>query len=74
MTDNFWGWIGVLGTLTIVALYLAFHFSKQRWPRVIAVTTGGAIVSILIGETSAVAPILITGVILAVGSAAAPRE
>lgn len=73
MTNNFWVWIGVLGTVTIVALCLAFHFSKQRWPRVIAVAAGGAMVSILIGETSAVAPLLITGVIMAVCSATAPR-
>lgn len=70
MTDNLWVWVGALGIVGIVALYLAFHFSKQRWPRALAVTVAGAIVSLLIGDASATIPILLTGVILTVCSAA----
>lgn len=70
MTENLWVWVGALGIVGIVALYLAFRFSKQRWPRALAVTVAGAIVSLLIGDASATIPILLTGVILAVCSAA----
>jgi hypothetical protein len=74
MTDELWIWVGVLGLLGIVAVCLAIHFRTQRWPRVIAVTAGGAIVSILVGEPGAVDSILLTGLILTVGSAAGNRQ
>ena len=74
MTDELWVWGGALGLLGIVAACLAFHFRKQRWPRVIAVTAGGAILAILTREPGAVGPILLTGFILTICSAAANRQ
>ena len=74
MNDEAWAGIGALGLVGLLALYLAFHFPKQRWPRVIAVTAGGALVSILLGETSAIGPILLTGLVLTMCSVAATSK
>lgn len=74
MTDELWAWVGMLGAAGVVSLMLAFRLPKQRWPRVMAVTAGGTIASILCGETSAIGPILLTGLILAICSLTAARE
>ena len=70
MTDE----LGALGLFGIVALCLALRFRRQPWPRMLAVTAAGAILSILLGEPSARDPILLTGIILAIGSIGAKRE
>lgn len=67
-------WVLSLALTGIIALYLIFRFPSQRWPRAIAVTAGGAIVSLFFGETSALWPILLTGGILTVVSAAAQSK
>ncbi|WP_379677235.1 hypothetical protein [Massilia consociata] len=67
-------WVLLLALAGVVALCLAVRFRDQRWPRVIAATAVGAIVSLYIGDAGATRSILLAGVILAVGSAAARRR
>lgn len=74
MTSMVWVWASVLGSLGVIALYLAFRLPMQRWPRVIAVAAGAAFVSVLMGETGAATAILITGMIMGIASAAATRK
>jgi cytochrome bd-type quinol oxidase subunit 2 len=74
MTDLPWHWLLPLALMGIAALFLVIRFPGRRWPLPIAVTAAGAIVSILAGESSALFPILLTGVILAVCAAASGRK
>lgn len=74
MTDVLWHWVLPLALVGMGAVYLIFRLPGQRWPRPLAVTAGGAIVSVSWGDTSALGPILITGVILTIGTAASARK
>lgn len=74
MADIAWYWLLSLALIGISALYLVFRFPSQRWPRAMAVTCAGAIVSLFFGDASALWPILLTGGILTIGSAAAQNK
>ena len=78
MTEVRWYWVAPLALIGIVALCLIFRFRNKHWLRPIAVTAAGAIFS-LFWETrsednSALGPILLTGLILTVTTAAAGRK
>lgn len=74
MAEVAWDWVLSLAVIGIIALYLIFRLPGQRWPRPMAVTAGGAIVSLFFGDASALWPILLTGGILTVCSAVAQRK
>jgi len=67
-------WVLSLTLIGVVALYLMFRFRGQRWPRVMAVTAAGAMLSMFVGDGSATSPILLTGLILTIGSASSARK
>jgi len=74
MANIDWYWIVSLALIGIIALYLIFRLRTKRWPRAMAVTAVGAIVSLFFGDASALWPILLSGSVLTVCSAAAQRK
>lgn len=74
MEDVAWHWVGSLAVVGLVGLYFIFRLPKHHWPRTMAVTAGGAMVALFFGDASALWPILMTGCILTLGSAATQRK
>lgn len=74
MENVAWYWVVSLALIGITALYLTFRLPTQRWPRAMAATTTGAIVSLFFGDASALWPILLSGSVITVCSAAAQRK
>jgi hypothetical protein len=78
MTEVRWYWVAPLALIGIVTLCLIFRFRNKHWLRPIAVTAAGAIFSLFWESTSednsALGPILLTGFILTVATAAAGRK
>jgi len=78
MTEVRWHWVAPLALIGIVALCLIFRFRDKHWLRPIAVTAAGAIFSLFwegtSGDSSALVPILLTGLILTITSAATGRK
>ena len=74
MANIDWYWIVSLALIGIIALYLIFRLRTKRWPRAMAVIAAGAIVSLFFGDASALWPILLSGSILTICSAAAQRK
>jgi len=71
MANVAWYWVISLALIGMIALYLIFRLPTRRWPRAMAVTAGGAIVSLFFGNASALWPILLSGSVLTICSAAA---
>lgn len=75
MSDVRWYWILALGLTSCVAIVLALRFPARRWPRPLAVSAVGAILSMMFfdddGTTRA---ILLTGLVLTIGTAASERK
>ena len=74
MANIDWYWVVSLALIGTIALYLIFRLPTQRWPRAMAVTAAGAIVSLFFGDASALWPILLSGSVLTICSAAAQRK
>jgi hypothetical protein len=78
MTEIRWHWVAPLALVAIVTLFLIFRFQNKHWLRPIAVTAAGAVFSLLwegiSDDSSALGPILLTGFILTITTAAVGRK
>lgn len=78
MTEIRWHWVAPLALIAIVTLCLIFRFRNKHWLRPIAVTAAGAVFSLfwegISGDSSALGPILLTGFILTITTAAVGRK
>lgn len=68
-------WLLALALIACVSIVLIIRFPSRRWPRPLAVSAAGAILSaMLFDDAGATRAILLTGLVLTVGTAAAERK
>lgn len=75
MSDVRWYWILALALTFCVAIVLALRFRERRWPRPLAMSAVGAILSmVLFDDDVATRAILLTGLVLTIVTATAERK
>jgi uncharacterized membrane protein YjjB (DUF3815 family) len=75
MTDVLLYWGFALALIACIAIVLIVRYPARRWPRPLAVSAAGAILSMTVsGDAGATRAILMAGLVLTVCTAAAERK